>query len=204
MNTKEKILDVALELFSQKGFTAVSIRDICKIVGVKESAIYYFFKNKKAVLDALLQKFLALNETYMGQLQQSVSPTATVTREDFLSITGHYVEDYLMDPFVNSFLKILSIEQFHSEELRKLSQKVLYDDPVQFQSILFDFLIRCRYLKNADPTCLAVSFYASTLYYYQKYLLANALTENNKTAAREAIKSHTIFFLNQYSEVQDA
>ena len=37
--TKENILMVSLELFSQRGFSAVSIRDICKKVNIKESSI---------------------------------------------------------------------------------------------------------------------------------------------------------------------
>ena len=47
-NTKEKILDVALTLFSQHGFQSVSIRDICKQVSIKESSLYYHFTNKRA------------------------------------------------------------------------------------------------------------------------------------------------------------
>ena len=42
--TKQKILDVALDLFSQNGFSAVSIRDICKVVDIKESSVYYHLK----------------------------------------------------------------------------------------------------------------------------------------------------------------
>ena len=34
-NTQQRILNVALDLFSQKGFSAASIRDICKVVDIK-------------------------------------------------------------------------------------------------------------------------------------------------------------------------
>lgn len=40
-DTKQRILDVSLELFSQNGFSAVSIRDICRQVQIKESSVYY-------------------------------------------------------------------------------------------------------------------------------------------------------------------
>ena len=33
-DTKQRILDVSLELFSQNGFSAVSIRDICRQVQI--------------------------------------------------------------------------------------------------------------------------------------------------------------------------
>jgi AcrR family transcriptional regulator len=39
MNTKEKILREALDLFSVNGFEAVSMRDIASAVGIKESSL---------------------------------------------------------------------------------------------------------------------------------------------------------------------
>ena len=52
-STREKILNVSLELFSQRGFSAVSIRDICKCVGIKESSVYYHFENKQNIFEAI-------------------------------------------------------------------------------------------------------------------------------------------------------
>jgi len=56
-DTKQKILNVSLDLFSQKGFSAVSIRDICAQVMIKESTVYYHFKNKQAIFDELIYCF---------------------------------------------------------------------------------------------------------------------------------------------------
>lgn len=49
MDTKEKILFNALEMFSQTGYNTVSIRDIAEAMDIKESSIYYHFKNKQDV-----------------------------------------------------------------------------------------------------------------------------------------------------------
>ena len=57
MSTRDKIMDVALNMFSERGYEAVSIRDICGEVGIKESTLYYHFKNKKDILDSLIEKF---------------------------------------------------------------------------------------------------------------------------------------------------
>ena len=37
-STKEKITATALALFAQRGYDGVSVRDICKQVGIKESS----------------------------------------------------------------------------------------------------------------------------------------------------------------------
>ncbi|MBR6850645.1 MAG: helix-turn-helix transcriptional regulator, partial [Lachnospiraceae bacterium] len=48
MNNKDNLIDVSLDLFSKRGFSAVSVRDICGALNLKESALYYHFKNKEA------------------------------------------------------------------------------------------------------------------------------------------------------------
>lgn len=53
--TKEKIFEVAINLFSEKGYNGASIRDIAKEVGIKESSIYNHYKGKDAILQAILE-----------------------------------------------------------------------------------------------------------------------------------------------------
>ena len=45
MNTKDRILIEALSLFSVQGFSGVSVRDISKSIGLRESAMYKHYKN---------------------------------------------------------------------------------------------------------------------------------------------------------------
>lgn len=201
MDTKQKILDVSLKLFSRKGFTAISVRDICSIVGVKESAIYYFFKNKKEILDTLTAKFLEMNKNYMDTLNIDISQVSNITNKEFLEVINHYLEDYLMGDFVNSFLRILIIEQGYNEQLRILLHKVLFDEPVQYQSKIFAVLIELGYFKKVNPEYLALAFYSPVLYYFQKYLIGSEITKEAKDNVRKAINTHIDCFLQQYSEV---
>lgn len=55
--TKERIFDESLELFSKKGYEAVSVREIAREVGIRESSIYNHYKNKEAILDAIIDYF---------------------------------------------------------------------------------------------------------------------------------------------------
>jgi AcrR family transcriptional regulator len=52
--TRAAILQVALELFTERGFEGTSIRDIADALGVTKSSLYYHFANKEAILRALL------------------------------------------------------------------------------------------------------------------------------------------------------
>jgi Transcriptional regulator len=52
--TREKIISLALELFAQNGFSATSMRQIAKTVGIRESSIYNHFASKDEILEAVL------------------------------------------------------------------------------------------------------------------------------------------------------
>jgi AcrR family transcriptional regulator len=52
--TRQAILDAALVLFADKGFFGTSLRDVAGAVGVRESALYNYFKSKEALFEALI------------------------------------------------------------------------------------------------------------------------------------------------------
>ncbi|NYT63543.1 TetR/AcrR family transcriptional regulator [Alcaligenaceae bacterium] len=52
----ELLLGIAAKLFSEKGYTATSIRDIVKRARIEPSALYYHFASKEALLDAVLER----------------------------------------------------------------------------------------------------------------------------------------------------
>ncbi len=39
-NTKEKIFEASIDLFSEKGFDAASMREIAEMVGIKKASLY--------------------------------------------------------------------------------------------------------------------------------------------------------------------
>jgi TetR/AcrR family transcriptional regulator, cholesterol catabolism regulator len=53
---KERLLDVAIDLFSSKGFAGTSIRDIAREMGMSISNIYHYFGNKNGLLLEVLKR----------------------------------------------------------------------------------------------------------------------------------------------------
>jgi AcrR family transcriptional regulator len=51
----EELLTVALDLFSQRGFAAVTIKDIASAIGVNTALIYYYFESKEDLFRATVQ-----------------------------------------------------------------------------------------------------------------------------------------------------
>lgn len=193
--TRQKILDISLDLFSQKGYSAVSIRDICKHVGIKESSVYYHFKNKQTIFDVLLDKFSKIAKGMMSQLENNFTDKQSSFLNGIDSVSNYFFEQYLMDDFCNKVIRMMFIEQFNNENVRKLYQYWLMDEPLNFQGKIFSVLMSTGIISKCDNEYLAVKYYAPIYFYAQKWLFNGKLTEENKASFRiEAYKHIQMFF----------
>ena len=58
MNTKDKILNKALELFNSEGSSNISTNHIAKALDMSTGNLYYHFKNKESIIRTLLQRMI--------------------------------------------------------------------------------------------------------------------------------------------------
>jgi AcrR family transcriptional regulator len=56
LDTREKLLSIAIELFSASGYKGTSIRDIACVMGMSISTIYHYFGSKEALFTAILDE----------------------------------------------------------------------------------------------------------------------------------------------------
>ena len=54
-DTREHVLSTAAQLFAERGFANVSIRDICDEAGVTAPTIYHYFGNKDRLFQAAIE-----------------------------------------------------------------------------------------------------------------------------------------------------
>lgn len=190
-DTKQKILDVSLDLFSQKGFSAVSIRDICAQVNIKESSVYYHFKNKQAIFDELLHRFEQVATDMMIRLEQSLSVQFYSMEKPFYqTVCDTFFERYFMDDFCNKIMRLLLIEQFGNSEVQKIYDCWMFEKPLEFQSKVFYTLMEIGILPKTDSEYLAVKYYAPIYFFAQRWLFSGELSEEQKNSFRNAAYHH--------------
>ena len=83
-NTRELIMQEALNLFAEKGYAAVSMRDIATAVGIRASSIYNHFSGKQELFDALIQKANAVKYSLQAVFMNAFSKVETVEEEAFV------------------------------------------------------------------------------------------------------------------------
>jgi AcrR family transcriptional regulator len=67
-DTRERILDVALELFTEQGFDGTSLREIAERLGVTKAALYYHFASKDDILLALHMRLHGIGRDILATL----------------------------------------------------------------------------------------------------------------------------------------
>ena len=157
-NTKQEILDAALELFSVQGFEATSIAQIAGTVGIRKASLYSHFENKQAILDALVQEVLEQYEEHSLFARADWEKDAgslPQTPDDAVQMIQGQIRYILHDPAISRARKMLTIEQFQNRSLAKLQTKQNYEDVLRYFTGLVGFLIRQGKLTEEDPEIMA-------------------------------------------------
>ena len=151
--TRAEILDAAEACFASVGFSATRLDDIAEQVGVKRAAIFYYFKDKRELCGAALER---LAEELMLRLQHELSQPTSLPEQleagmavlvDFLSerpAFAHLVLRLASEaPFEDGsqaralagpFLRVL--EDLLAEGVRTGLLRPVMRDPLQLASTL--------------------------------------------------------------------
>ena len=163
-NTKQEILDAALELFSVKGFEATSLSTIADTVGIRKASLYSHFENKQAILDALVKDVLeqyAAHSIFAGAAPEKPAGEDgehALTPDTAAQMIQGQIGYILHDPHISKARKMLLIEQFQNPELVKLQTKQNYTDVLQHFTGLMKHLIRQGVLMEDEPEIMAAQF----------------------------------------------
>jgi AcrR family transcriptional regulator len=76
--TRERILDVAQDLFTHQGYDKTSLRDIAERLKITKAALYYYFQRKEDILIALHLRLHTIGETVIAELEAAPDGAARV------------------------------------------------------------------------------------------------------------------------------
>jgi AcrR family transcriptional regulator len=79
--TRTKIMEAAIKLFSTRGYNKASVDDICKEAGISKGAFYHHFKSKQALFLSLLDGWLEFVDNAIEATKDKTVP------ETFMQMT---------------------------------------------------------------------------------------------------------------------
>ena len=103
--TREKILEGALNVFSEKGFSRSTLSDIAKRIGMTRGAVYWHFKDKRELLVELIE---AMHQRETGLLAEKVP--ALDSLEDMLAQFMAQANLLEQDKELRKFVNFMSMQ----------------------------------------------------------------------------------------------
>ena len=168
-DTRAKILDKALELFSERGYDAVSVGEIAGAVGIKAPSLYNHFPSKQAIFDAIVEATAAQYEEDTGKIDihvqnaaQDIPAFAAITEEALFEKVRQIFDYSLRSEPVRRFRRMMTIEQFRSPQLAELYTKRYTERLLSYHAAIFRSRIAAGEI-SGDPDALALLYVAPVL-----------------------------------------
>ena len=137
--TKQRILAEAVSLFAKEGYEAVSVEQIAKAVGIKAPSLYKHYKSKRDIFDSIL-RFMEQRDgeqaaaCSLPDVPPEVMPEAyqTSSVKSLITFSKQQFRYWTEDAFASSFRKMLTVEQYRSQEMSSLYQQYLGAGPLKY------------------------------------------------------------------------
>jgi len=169
-NTKERIFEEALTLFSQHGYEAASVRDIAGKLGMTQAALYKHYKNKQAIFDSIINRMKDNERTRAGEYNMpAVTDEPDADSYKSLSVSQLKLYSHIQflywteDAFASRCRKMLCLEQYHNYNASFLYQQYLINGQFVYMEKIISELIRQGQWAQGNAWDMAVEYYGPIL-----------------------------------------
>ena len=162
--TKDKIFDTALDLFSKKGYDSVSVRTIASEVGIKESSIYNHYSSKKDILMSILNYF---EEYFKGNPldDENIRKLLEENPEEFYHQGSEMFKQQIFEEKILKILKLIFVQMYQIDEIKEFFLNEILGGSVAFWSDVFEILIQKNVIgSDCSPNKLAEMYFGFSMF----------------------------------------
>ena len=155
-DTKERILEAALEMFSQNGYTGTNIRELSASLGLVKSGVYKHFESKEAIWNALLDQMIAYYGEHFGSPEHL--PPVPDSLDELTQLTMRMVNITVHDEKIIMTRKVLTLEQYRDVRARELATKHFLTGLTEMFTRIFTGMMEKGLIRRDDPEMLAFAY----------------------------------------------
>lgn len=162
--TKDKIFDTALDLFSKTGYDSVSVRTIASEVGIKESSIYNHYSNKKDILMSILNYF---EEYFKGNPldDESIRKLLEENPEEFYHQGSEMFKQQIFEEKILKIMKLIFVQMYQIDEVKEFFLREILGGSTDFWSDVFEILIQKNVIgSDCNPNKLAEMYFGFSMF----------------------------------------
>jgi len=190
-STKDLILKASMELFSEYGYKAASVRKIAAKVGIRESALYNHFTNKEEIFKAVVATLFS-TPTSPSQSDKSIAERAKGGKKFLFSfIVGYKLMSF--DAKNERLFRILMIELLQNKTIRESFKSEFHNNNIKMLSEAFFVMMQDGLIRSGDPMLMANEF-MSPLFYLRLQVTLLKIDGEPTTALSTQFEKHLDFF----------
>lgn len=162
--TKDKIFDTALDLFSKKGYDSVSVRTIASEVGIKESSIYNHYSSKKDILMSILNYF---EEYFKGNPldDENIRKLLEENPEEFYHQGSEMFKQQIFEEKILKIMKLIFVQMYQIDEVKEFFLREILGGSTDFWSDIFEILIQKNVIgSDCNPNKLAEMYFGFSMF----------------------------------------
>lgn len=135
-DTRQEILDTALELFADQGYEKTSLREIAERIGVTKAALYYHFRSKEDILIDLVSPILSMQDALVAALRSGELRDPSAWQESLEQVLDALLENRrlfaLMERNGHTLLEMAHQGEFAEThlELHRLTEVFFADESI--------------------------------------------------------------------------
>lgn len=195
-DTKERILEVSLDLFSQKGYKGASVRMISSAAGIRESAIYNHFKNKEHILEEMIKQ-ISLPSFPLIREDRPFRDMALGGKKFLMEFATNF-KLVSFDKRNEKFFKFMIIEMMQVQKVREDFLDNFLKHYLKKLSEAFFFMMQDDMVRSCDPMLMSQEF-LSPLFFYRLQLSMLRIDDKNTSDITTLFEKHVDFFWENIS-----
>ena len=183
--TRQAILDAALDLFADQGYFGTSLSDIAARVGIRESAFYNYFRGKDAIFDALI---VAAQEHKLERLSGLLEEPITDVRLVLERLTNLVLDHFCVPRQQQLFRVLMSDGMRLAKDGRINLIERMTSGAAPFHELMLR-LIADGGLRPRDPELLTLEFMGPLLLWRHWHAIhpSRLLIANRKSFVRDHV-----------------
>jgi AcrR family transcriptional regulator len=191
---RQQILDVAIQLFSQKGFRGTTTKEIALAAGVNEAIIFRHFATKRDLYSAIIDQKACATEMVAKQVEVAQAAAQRQDRKLFETIALHILEVHERD---ETFMRLMFYSALEGHELSDMFFRNQVAERYREVANYIKQRIHEGAFRKVDPNIAVRAFFGMVIHHAQtKRFFNQSLGDQKSTVSnRVAAERFTDLFL---------
>jgi TetR/AcrR family transcriptional regulator len=195
INSEEKILRAAEEIFLRDGYAGSRMQDIADLAGINKALLHYYFRSKDKLFDKIFEKKAALIFPQVEELLHQDLPMI-----DLMCII---VERYFQVLLENPYMPLFIISSINKPDNQSIIEKLPFEMNKKLIMVLHK-AIETRQVKNVNPVHFIISVFSMCIFPFMAKPMIMKMTNASEEEFKQLMQNRIIEVQSYIKMILDA